>query len=133
VVVDAGGGTVDLASFQVVSIDSSGQFKLAPVGYITGDKCGATLIDKAFEAFLEERLGKEDWKELKKNGSRDAGAGGHTLVNKKMRQLHTQFEPIKHNFDGKSELSVGIELPKGIGTTNNEEMGVVNSTLRITK
>ncbi|KAB5585602.1 hypothetical protein GE09DRAFT_1166380 [Coniochaeta sp. 2T2.1] len=133
VVVDAGGGTVDLASFQVISVDSSTeQFRLAPVGYITGDKCGATFIDKSFEDFLEQRLGKEDWKKLKKEGSRDAGAGGHTLMNDKMRQLHKQFEAIKHEFKGDSALAKTITLPTGIGTIDNEEMGIVNGTIRIT-
>lgn len=53
-------------------------------------------------------------------------------MNDKMRQLHKQFEAIKHEFKGDSALAKTITLPTGIGTTDNEAMGIVNGTIRLT-
>ncbi|KAK3396747.1 hypothetical protein B0T20DRAFT_355975 [Sordaria brevicollis] len=134
IVVDAGGGTVDLASYKVVSLDlDKKQFKLEQIGYPIGDKCGATCIDRAFEEFIRLKVGPEDWEKLMETESQDTATGGHSIIKPKLRMLHGRFEGIKHQFDGKDQkLGFPIQLPRGIGTTDDEERGIMNGAIKIT-
>ncbi|EAA33990.2 hypothetical protein GE21DRAFT_3741 [Neurospora crassa] len=134
IVVDAGGGTVDLASYKVVSLDlDQKQFKLEQIGYPIGDNCGATCIDRAFEQFIEQKLGPEDWEKLIETDAQDQATGGHSIIKPKLRMLHGRFEGIKHQFDGKDQkLGFPIQLPRGIGTTDDEERGIMNGAIKIT-
>ncbi|KAH7625276.1 hypothetical protein B0T09DRAFT_352661 [Sordaria sp. MPI-SDFR-AT-0083] len=134
IVVDAGGGTVDLASYKVVSLDlDKKQFKLEQIGYPLGDNCGATCIDRAFERFIEHKLGQEDWDKLMETDSQDQATGGHSIIKPKLRMLHGRFEGIKHQFDGKDQkLGFPIQLPRGIGTTDDDERGIMNGAIKIT-
>ncbi|KAK0634343.1 hypothetical protein B0T17DRAFT_611370 [Bombardia bombarda] len=134
IVVDAGGGTVDLASYKVVSMDvEKKQIGLEQIGVPIGEKCGATCIDRSFAKFVEERLGPEDWDRLIDADAQDHATGGHSIVKPKLRMLHGRFEPIKHGFDGKDQkLGFPIQLPRGIGTVDNEEKGILNGAIKIT-
>ncbi|KAK3370874.1 hypothetical protein B0T24DRAFT_650103 [Lasiosphaeria ovina] len=134
IVVDAGGGTVDLASYKVVNMDyDTRQISLEQVGRPIGDKCGATEIDKAFDRFVEERLGPEDWDKLTDADAQDHATGGHSIVKPKLRTLHDRFEPIKHQYDGKDQkLAWPVQLPRGVGTVDKEEMGILNGAIKIT-
>ncbi|KAK3386605.1 hypothetical protein B0H63DRAFT_520692 [Podospora didyma] len=134
IVVDAGGGTVDLASYKVVSMDhDKRQIKLEHIGRPIGDKCGATEIDKSFDKFVEDRLGPEDWEKLTEADAPDRHTGGHSIVRPKLRTLHDRFEPIKHQYDGKDQkLAWPVQLPRGIGTIDNEERGILNGAIKVT-
>ena len=52
---DAGGGTVDLISYEVVQVEP--ELKIAEIVVGSGGKCGSTFIDQQFQALLERRLG----------------------------------------------------------------------------
>ncbi|KAK0740411.1 hypothetical protein B0T18DRAFT_440099 [Schizothecium vesticola] len=133
VVVDAGGGTVDIASYKVVGYDNEKkQIKLEQVGIPIGRRCGATFIDKAFTGFVQGRLGKEDWAKL--TGSEDkCAASGHNIVNPKVRMLQEQFEQIKHRFEGKEQnLSWPIQLPSDIDINDSEEGGILDGAIKLT-
>ncbi|KAK3683332.1 hypothetical protein B0T22DRAFT_245329 [Podospora appendiculata] len=134
IVVDAGGGTVDLASYKVVSLDfEKKQVNLQQIGYPIGDKCGATYIDRGFNEVVRRRLGEEDWKKLTEEDAQDPGTGGHEMMKAKARLLHTRFEPIKHGFDGKDQkLGFPLQLPRGIGETDNPDEGVLGGAMKIT-
>ncbi|PUU81894.1 hypothetical protein B9Z19DRAFT_1042212 [Tuber borchii] len=54
VVCDAGGGTVDLISYTVISINP---LKVTECAVGTGDFCGSTYIDRNFEVLLQQRMG----------------------------------------------------------------------------
>ncbi|KFY66388.1 hypothetical protein V496_02081 [Pseudogymnoascus sp. VKM F-4515 (FW-2607)] len=54
VVCDAGGGTVDLISYQVKSVEP---LDLYEVVQGDGGICGAAILDKRFETFIKHRLG----------------------------------------------------------------------------
>jgi actin-like ATPase involved in cell morphogenesis len=54
VVCDAGGGTVDLITYQVLS---DGPLKLRESARSTADVCGALLLNCKFECYLAKRLG----------------------------------------------------------------------------
>ncbi|KAK3343607.1 hypothetical protein B0T25DRAFT_464293 [Lasiosphaeria hispida] len=133
IVVDAGGGTVDLASYKVVGIDiDKKQIKLQQIGVPIGNKCGATFIDTSFTDFVRDRLGEEDWSKLTEDDE-DNATGGHNIIKPKVRMLHERFEPIKHQFDGKDQkLGWPIQLPRGIGSTDNDEKGILNGAIKVT-
>ena len=57
VLCDAGGGTVDLISYQVKALRPHLEITEATSG--TGSLCGSTFLNRRFEKFLEEKLGKE--------------------------------------------------------------------------
>ncbi|KAI5782093.1 hypothetical protein DFH27DRAFT_637650 [Peziza echinospora] len=53
-VVDAGGGTVDLASYNITEL--SPVTRMAQTGVIHGDVCGSTNIDNAFKRYIKSIL-----------------------------------------------------------------------------
>ena len=57
VVCDAGGGTVDLISYTVVSLDPVINVKEAAPG--NGALCGSTYLNRRFKEFLQFKLGQE--------------------------------------------------------------------------
>ena len=54
---DAGGGTVDLITYKVVGLKPT--LKLAEASPGSGALCGASYLNRGFQAYLEEKLGKE--------------------------------------------------------------------------
>ena len=52
---DAGGGTVDLISYEVVQVEP--ELKIAEIVVGSGGNCGSTFIDTHFQHLLERRLG----------------------------------------------------------------------------
>ena len=57
VLCDAGGGTVDLISYTVTTLKPQLEIIEATAG--TGMLCGSTFLNRRFEKFLEDKLGKE--------------------------------------------------------------------------
>lgn len=55
IICDAGGGTVDLITYCVKRIDPLELVESIPG---TGEACGSIFLNRAFEAFLEDRLGR---------------------------------------------------------------------------
>lgn len=134
IVVDAGGGTVDLASYKVVDIDlDNNKIKLEQIGVPIGSQCGATFIDTSFIESVQHRLGKEDWKKLTDVDGEDNTTGGHNIIKRQVRKLQDSFDPIKKRFDGKdSKMGFPVLLPPGVGQDDNAEMGISNGALIIT-
>jgi len=54
-VCDAGGGTVDLISYEVESVKP---FMISECSIGTADACGSVFLNRAFEAAVRKRLGK---------------------------------------------------------------------------
>ncbi|KAJ8119298.1 hypothetical protein ONZ43_g3722 [Nemania bipapillata] len=65
VICDAGGGTVDLISYEVGSLDPI-QLHEATIG--TGGVCGGIFIDERFEEICKTRLGTRQWNKLSMAG-----------------------------------------------------------------
>ncbi|KAK4135768.1 hypothetical protein BT67DRAFT_260133 [Trichocladium antarcticum] len=119
----------------VLSIDHDNkQIRFEQVGDPIGDSCGATCIDQHFEQFAEDRLGPEDWDKLIEIDVQDQhSAGGHSIVRPKLRRIQEKFQPIKHQFDGSdSKLAWPVQLPRDIGSVEDEDRGLSNGTLKIT-
>ncbi|KAK4678703.1 hypothetical protein QC764_310090 [Podospora pseudoanserina] len=132
IVVDAGGGTVDLACYKVVDIDyEKKEMKLDQVGNPLGATCGSTCVDDDFEAFAAYQLGDKAWQQLTTEGVKHA-AGGHTIMRPTLRGIQEKFQVIKHSYDGKeSGLTAPIYLPKSF-RISEEMKGVSNGALSIT-
>ena len=59
---DAGGGTVDLITYKVSALKPI--LKLAEVSPGSGSLCGASFLNRGFQKYLEDKLGKErEWDE----------------------------------------------------------------------
>ncbi|KAM7191752.1 actin-like ATPase domain containing protein [Rhypophila sp. PSN 637] len=71
VVCDAGGGTVDLISYQ---IEQNAPIAMREVVEGTGGLCGGIFIDEAFESLCKERLGRK-WDRLSKAGVNEVMKG----------------------------------------------------------
>jgi hypothetical protein len=82
---DAGGGTVDLISYEIGSTDPILMHE-AVEG--TGGLCGGIFIDEAFEYIIKNRLGRK-WDRLSKTGIKD-------IMKKEWEQsIKPQFKPMK--------------------------------------
>lgn len=57
-VIDCGGGTVDITSYRSQAAESGGGFRLAEVGKVTGGKLGSEYVNQAFRTrILADRFG----------------------------------------------------------------------------
>ncbi|KAI0439053.1 hypothetical protein F4803DRAFT_568959 [Xylaria telfairii] len=95
VVMDAGGGTVDIISYKVEKLEP-----MIVSECVEGDGglCGATFVDSAFEALMEQRVGRKSWKYMEPCAIR--------------KMMNSEWEHgIKKDFDGSQEKYC-IDLPK---------------------
>ena len=109
--VDAGGGTVDLITYTVSAIEPKLELTEASPG--TGALCGATFLNQRFEALLKKRLGNEsNWDD------------------EVLADAMQFFEAmIKKDFCGIFTEKYMVPVP-GIG--DNESVGVRRSRLALT-
>ncbi|CAM1509778.1 Fc.00g001130.m01.CDS01 [Cosmosporella sp. VM-42] len=94
VICDAGGGTVDLISYK---IDSINPISMQEAAEGTGGLCGGIFIDEAFEIMCKNRLGRK-WDNLSKVGIKDIMKGEWE------QSIKPQFKPM----DTKKEHIVAI-------------------------
>jgi len=107
---DAGGGTIDLASYHLESIDP---LKLIRIGNVSGAQVGATTVDRAFLAWIETKLGGLDIRPA------EYGKGGHYILMPMANVLLGKFEAFKCNFTGSE--SYDLTVPRGAVILSNEE------------
>ena len=126
IVVDAGGGTVDLVSYRIDQLTPS--FKITKVTAVSSGRYGATRIDNCFlKEFLPSRLSEADYKRLMSlGGVKDRyGRGSHTVFKRGEQLVLKGFEDIKHAFRGSQtsrpdrETAGVLDLPPGIGLERN--------------
>ena len=55
---DAGGGTVDLITYEVTKVDT---LELKEVTEGTGGKCGSSMLNKRFRRYLKQTHGEKYW------------------------------------------------------------------------
>ncbi|KAI1268069.1 hypothetical protein F5Y18DRAFT_442467 [Xylariaceae sp. FL1019] len=95
VVLDAGGGTVDIISYKVEKLDP-----LVVSECVEGDGalCGATFLDEAFENFMKVRVGAQIWAVMDREAMK--------------KMMSSEWEHgIKSEFNGK-KLNYTIDVPK---------------------
>lgn len=104
IVVDAGGGTVDLVSYVINQLTP--EFKITKITPVSGAACGATEIDRFFlYQWLPKRLGSRNYQRLlMMGGAQDRhGSSGHTILKKGENHMLKKFQFIKHGFSGPTD------------------------------
>jgi hypothetical protein len=113
VVCDAGGGTVDLISYDIQQTVPF--LRVAECAAGTGDYCGSTYIDREFEKLFQSRMGRH--------------LNNLDIVN--YQHVQKNFETVKIAFrDNAAQPSFFINVPT-IGTI--EEAGVFGGNFEITR
>ncbi|KAF2463832.1 uncharacterized protein BDR25DRAFT_297413 [Lindgomyces ingoldianus] len=93
-VCDAGGGTVDVISYEVQSLNP---MKLTEFVEGRGDLCGAIFIDNEFECFMRLQVGPMDWDSLSSNH--------------RERVMDREWESgIKRPFDPKKRIKWTVDI-----------------------
>ncbi|KAH7012861.1 hypothetical protein EDB80DRAFT_834451 [Ilyonectria destructans] len=136
IVVDAGGGTVDLVSYLVEQVEPT--FEVKKITDVCGRKCGASRIDDAFLEFLKDRLG-QDYHLLSSSGAPEHerhGPGAHVVLSRRLQTLLNRFQEIKHAFQGppgRGQPEVGdvLDLIEGVGEENDPSRGIQDGQLHI--
>jgi hypothetical protein len=98
-----------------------------------GAKCGATLIDRNFMTWLEQKLGLLDFEELVGESSANA-IGSHIIIGPKMQQIMLDFQVIKHQFKGLGDPAESIiHLPNPLNKLHDPSRSIVGGELCITE
>ena len=118
VLCDAGGGTIDLISYKITQIQPVFRIEEAAVG--SGDKCGATYVDKEILAWLEKWIGAPAYQKIPSNKFRHGG------------KLMNAFETAKCNFHG-VEDDIEIPLPTDCKISEDESLNIDDWTLSFKK
>ncbi|CAO2656251.1 Nn.00g050540.m01.CDS01 [Neocucurbitaria sp. VM-36] len=108
VLIDAGGGTVDVVSYQVKKLHPV--LQLEQVGKPTGDKCGSIFINREFLKWLRNQLGEANYRHLDPNLDIDKDAF-HASESPAMRYLMEKFDERKQIFDRNSR-DLYLDLPE---------------------
>ncbi|XP_060604515.1 heat shock 70 kDa protein 12B-like, partial [Ruditapes philippinarum] len=108
-VVDAGGGTVDIAIHGVEE-----DFHVKEVASAVGGDWGSTMIDDAFEQFLKELLGEDIYNELKGNHS-----GDFLTI---MRDFENEKLINNAGHQTKKDYQIDIQLPMSVANMLTEKL-----------
>ncbi|KAK5660272.1 hypothetical protein OQA88_12812 [Cercophora sp. LCS_1] len=135
IVIDAGGGTVDVVSYRIVRIAPA--FKLERITVAESGHYGATKIDDYFICHvLPTRLSPESYRRLLRMGRGDTryGRANHTMYRPGEELMIERFEPIKHGFAGRGppgqgETRMVLDLPQELGEKNDSARGIENGQL----
>ncbi|RDA89179.1 hypothetical protein CP532_0517 [Ophiocordyceps camponoti-leonardi (nom. inval.)] len=106
VVCDAGGGTVDLISYEVTRVE---KLELKEVTEGTGGRCGSSMLNKRFRRFLKQTHGEKHW------------------TDEQLVTALNEFELFKKDFSPKGEpLTIRVDESLGLRrnrfTVSQEEM-----------
>ncbi|KAK6357987.1 hypothetical protein TWF730_007341 [Orbilia blumenaviensis] len=118
VVCDAGGGTVDLISYEVEKVQPTFRLREAAVG--TGAKCGSSYIDQAFIQLLRQKIGPK-FDDDRIWNKKDFGQGS---------ALMKTFDSIKRSFGQTTNDVWYIELP--VDVEDDEANGISENELEFT-
>ncbi|KAJ6262976.1 Heat shock protein [Drechslerella dactyloides] len=117
IVCDAGGGTVDLITYQIQQVFPDLKLRESVVG--GGGKCGSTYIDEGFHRLLSDKIG-PSFDDATIWTSKKKGKGS---------QLMQKFEACKRTF-GQAENDVWfLELP--VNVEDDEEQGITDNELEL--
>ncbi|KAK6499972.1 hypothetical protein TWF481_010329 [Arthrobotrys musiformis] len=116
VLCDAGGGTVDLISYKITQVQPILRVEEAAIG--SGDKCGASYVDKEFLSWLEKWIGSEAFGKIPVEKTRHGS------------QMMNSFEINKLSFSGDDE-EMEVLIPVETGLEDNEELNIEDRTLTL--
>ncbi|KAK0726065.1 hypothetical protein B0H67DRAFT_480099 [Lasiosphaeris hirsuta] len=118
VLCDAGGGTVDLISYKITQVQPVFRIEEAAIG--SGDKCGATYVDKEFLSWLEQWIGEEAYKKIPAAKTRHGS------------QMMNAFETAKCNFSGEED-DTEIGIPAECGIDDDDDLNIEDRVLTFKK
>jgi hypothetical protein len=125
-VCDMGGGTVDLISYKVASLQPT-TISEATVG--SGSQCGGTFIDREFLKWLEHRLGTSDFIQVAGCRSEDIP---RTSLEKKAAQMLQDFTlEAKTCFSGDEPYYLRLPAPLS-AIEEDESRGIYDGELLLT-
>jgi hypothetical protein len=125
-VCDMGGGTVDLISYRVASLQPT-TISEATVG--SGSQCGGTFIDREFLKWLEHRLGTSDFTKIAGCRSEDVP---RTSLSKKAAQMLQDFTlEAKTCFSGDEPYYLRLPAPLS-AIEEDESRGICDGELLLT-
>ncbi|KUJ18836.1 uncharacterized protein LY89DRAFT_717366 [Mollisia scopiformis] len=127
VLCDAGGGTVDVVSYQVKQLQPT--FEIEPVTLPTGKKCGSIFINLKFKEWLKWHLGEELYQELdqaeeseQEQGQRTTKISSHDSEGMRMRELMKRFDIQKRRFRNDPDKEpILINLPEPFEDLNLDD------------
>ncbi|KAH4005899.1 hypothetical protein HBI56_097520 [Parastagonospora nodorum] len=126
IIVDMGGGTIDLIAYRIVSLDPT---VIEEITVGTGAQCGGSFVDRAFLGWLEMRLGSQDF--IKIAGCRSEQVPRISLHKKAALLLQRFRLEVKGGFSG-TESNV-LQLPKPLSDIDDDESrGISDGELKIT-
>ncbi|KAI5837493.1 hypothetical protein DFP73DRAFT_568263 [Morchella snyderi] len=115
VVVDCGGGTVDLISYEIVSLSPSISVKECAGG--KGELCGSTFLNQGFENLVISRAGKENFDKMKTRS-----------LNRMLREFE---QSLKRNFTNSEDDDEFICTAGGL--PDNPEVGIERGEFTFTR
>ncbi|KAK0726573.1 hypothetical protein B0T21DRAFT_36480 [Apiosordaria backusii] len=132
IVVDAGGGTVDLVSYRVDQDTPS--FQVSLVTEMSSGRCGATRIDDYFiKSFLPRRLAPDDYRKVVEDAESTFGSGPHVLFSRRQQAMLESFQFAKHKFAGvgSDDEEFRVLLPGDLDIPDDPQRGISNGNLQI--
>jgi hypothetical protein len=125
IVVDMGGGTIDLIAYRIVSLDPT-VIEETTVG--SGAQCGGSFVDRAFLGWLETRLGTKDF--VKIAGCRSEQVPRISLHKKASKLLQTFRLEAKGGFSG--DETNYLQLPNPLNGIEDESRGISDGDIKLT-
>ncbi|XXG97656.1 hypothetical protein Hte_003963 [Hypoxylon texense] len=115
VICDAGGGTVDLVSYAITSLDP---FLVKALTRPTGGPFGSIMLNKSFEQYIEQLVGKDAFLELRTTPS--------------YRQAMRTFDAFwKPSFVGQNDNDIYVSFAHA-NLRDNKAKGLFQNTMTIT-
>ncbi|RPB08315.1 actin-like ATPase domain-containing protein [Morchella conica CCBAS932] len=126
VVCDAGGGTADLISYEIVALEPD--LKLAESSIGTGGLCGSVLLNYAFEEHCRKRLGRGVYNGLKPKTRAMAMKYWDEYVKRNFKYINSATSDGSE--DGEDEEEISVPFP---GLPDDEEKRVESGFLMLKK
>jgi hypothetical protein len=125
IVCDMGGGTVDMISYRVASLEPT-VLEEATIG--SGDQCGGSFVERKFIQCLERRLGTNDFVSIA--GTRSDDLPRTSLTSKMGRMVQDFVRECKSGFTGTETNHIRLPPPlSGIG--EDDARGIVDGEIVI--
>ncbi|KAL5450345.1 hypothetical protein PMIN07_008898 [Paraphaeosphaeria minitans] len=128
VVCDMGGGTVDLISYKVASVNPT-MLEEATIG--TGDQCGGSFVERAFLQWLEDKLGHDDFREVAGCSAADMS---RTSIPARLGRMMQEFTACaKSGFQDSDTEDYELRLPTPLNIiARDTSRAIVNGEILIT-
>jgi len=126
IVCDMGGGTVDMISYRVASLEPT-VLEEATIG--SGDQCGGSFVERRFIQCLERRLGTTDFVAVA--GTRSDDLPRTSLTPKLSRMVQDFVLEAKSGFSGTEKNHIRLPPPLS-GIEDDDARGIHDGEIVIT-